>query len=158
MALAIEDKRLIKQGKDVLKDYQGWMKTVQVLKITQVSISSPNYSDMPRAKSNQNNQESKTINQINKIDYYKRRCNLVNEVLSSMRGISVENDVQAQLLYLRYIKGYSVTKTCFEMPNYMNEVEYRDYEVVDLPESTYRRLLNKALHNFAYIFPFRAVA
>lgn len=82
MALAIEDKRLIKQGKDVLKDYQGWMKTVQVLKITQVSISSPNYSDMPRAKSNQNNQESKTINQINKIDYYISRCNLVNEVLS----------------------------------------------------------------------------
>lgn len=75
-----------------------------------------------------------------------------------MRGISVEDDVYAQLLYLRYIKGYSVTKTCFEMPNYMNEVEYRDYEVVNLPESTYRRLLNKALHNFAYIFPFRAVA
>ena len=125
----IDESATIASAKDFLNDYKFW----HLQKIRLVQVQHLGYKELPTLEI--------PSERAAKIEL---ECFLRLHTIQVMHEDDTDNmPLLADILRLRYIKGYTITKTCFEL---------------SLTERSFTRRQNEALLSFALICPFNLIS
>lgn len=126
-----------------LKGYRGLIMERQRLRL--VTLSAQAYDGVSSGPTNVNNEEEKMIKRLSKQEKVEMHINLIKKTVELMGEVDDESERLAAILDFRYLKGYSVVKTCYK---------YADkFGLADFPRGTYNDHLKLALLSFAEIYP-----
>lgn len=140
-----DEEATIENARVELESYRGLFMKWQRLRLDAMTLSAQEYDGLPGGATNVNHEEEKRLKQLEKQEKVEVKLKLMQKSIELMGEVDDKSERLASLLELRYLKGYSVVKTCYE---------YADrFGLTDLPRQTYHDHLKEALLTFAEVYP-----
>lgn len=140
-----DEEATIENARMELGRYRGLFMKWQRLRLDATMMSAQVYDGASSSPDNVNHEEEKRLKQLEKQEQVEMQLKLMQKTIELMGEVDDESKKLAAILEFRYLKGYSVVKTCYK---------YADkFGLTDFPRQTYNDHLKVALLSFAEIYP-----